>query len=43
MKRFTFNLPENEKKKLKKAVERDEFTSMAEAIRHLIRSYEVEL
>ncbi|MFB6182760.1 MAG: ribbon-helix-helix domain-containing protein [Candidatus Nanohaloarchaea archaeon] len=43
MERFTFNLPEKEKEKLETAVERDEFTSIAEAIRHLIRSYEVKV
>jgi Arc/MetJ-type ribon-helix-helix transcriptional regulator len=42
MKRFTFNLPDNQKKKLEAAVEGDEFTSIAEALRHIIRSYEVE-
>ncbi|MFB6144484.1 MAG: ribbon-helix-helix domain-containing protein [Candidatus Nanohaloarchaea archaeon] len=42
MERFTFNLPEKEKQKLETAVKKDKFTSIAEAIRHLIRSYKVD-
>ncbi|MFB6182495.1 MAG: ribbon-helix-helix domain-containing protein [Candidatus Nanohaloarchaea archaeon] len=42
MQRFTFSLPENDKEKLREAVDNNQFTSIAEAIRHLIRAYEVE-